>query len=260
VYQENQGRSVARNRGAQDARGQWIAFLDSDDVWLSKTLEKQVEAIRKYSGKCWMYITDARMFDNVGLETTTFQRGGRKFNEVIGLFQDAVQSLAKMRDPFCVSTLLVHADVAERVGWFESHLKYAEDHDFLFRLSLVTPICYVNKTLCVIDLSKSPVGSICRPWDQVEVRLRNWQSILEKWLKLDSKLQAGTRKTIVRNLRCVHSAWANWYLERHRYEDAREALRVAVGYEATLGLLIKWALTLVAPAVAKRIAPKMQLS
>ncbi len=225
-----------------------------------KKLEKQVEAIQKYDGKCWVYITDARMIDNSGLDTTTFRRGGRQFNEAVGLDQDAVQSLARMRDPFCVSTLLVHVDIAKRVGWFEPHLKYAEDHDFLFRMSLVTPICYVNEMLCVIDLGKSPEGSICRPWDQVEVRLRNWQSILEKWLAMDSKLPEGARKAIVHNLRCVHSAWANWYLERHRYEDARDALRVAVDYELTAGLLIKRALTHIAPSVAKRIAPKMQLS
>jgi hypothetical protein len=71
----------------------------------------------------------------------------------------------KIRDPFCVSTLLVHAGAAKQVGWFEPAIKYAEDHDFLLRLSLITPFCYVNQQLCLIDQSTSPEGSKCRPWD-----------------------------------------------------------------------------------------------
>jgi len=256
IFQSNQGQSAARNKGAEAARGEWIAFLDSDDVWFPEKLELQVKAIERFAGKSWACITDARWVDDGGTDTTAFQRGGRCYEGTMGLDHDALESLARIRDPFCVSTLLVHASVAKEAGWFEPDVKFAEDHDFLLRLSLATPFCYVNKLLCRIDQSSSPEGSQCRPWDRVEVRLRGWQAIQEKWLKLDSKLSASARKTVIHNLRCVHSAWANWYLEHGRYDDARNALRAAVGYEITAGLLIKWALAQVAPGFARKIAPK----
>jgi glycosyltransferase involved in cell wall biosynthesis len=259
LYQTNQGQSAARNRGAREARGEWVAFVDSDDVWLPEKLELQVDALEKFAGRSWACITDARYIGDPGLDSTTFMRGGRGYQQTIGLDSNAVEGLAKLRDPFCVSTLLVHAGVAKQAGWFEPSIKFAEDHDFLLRLSLITPFCYVNKQLCLIDQSASPEGSNCRPWDQMEVRLKGWQSTLERWMELDSKLPAGARKTIIRNLRCVHSAWANWYIEHERYGDARNALRAAAGYEVTAGLLMKWGLIQIAPSFASKITPRAKV-
>jgi hypothetical protein len=83
--------------------------------------------------------------------------------------------------------------------------------------------------------------------------------MFEKWLKLDSKLPADVRKTVIQSLRNVYSAWANWHLEHERYEEARQAVRKAMEYEPTTKLAIKWTLTHVAPSFARRISPKMRV-
>jgi glycosyltransferase involved in cell wall biosynthesis len=258
--QPNQGQSVARNRGTKEAKGEWIAFLDSDDLWLAEKLERQIEALRQYKGESWACITDARFVDDLGMDTTCFRRGGRDYEAKFGLDHQASNSLAKMRDPFCVSTLLVHAELAKRVGWFDASFKYAEDHDFLLRLSLATPICYVNSLLCTIDQSKSPEGSRCRPWDDIEVRLRGWQSVLEKWLKLDGQLPPDVRKIVVHNLQRVHSAWTNWYLEQEKYDSAVSSMREALGYEVTTKLITKWLMMQLSPVLTRKIAPRMRVS
>lgn len=51
---KNSGAAVSRNRALKEARGKWIAFLDSDDLWLPEKLEKQI-AFMKNRGYCFSY-------------------------------------------------------------------------------------------------------------------------------------------------------------------------------------------------------------
>jgi len=258
-FQPNQGQSAARNKGIFESRGQWIAFLDSDDVWMPEKLEWQIHALERYRGKSSACFTDAKLIDNLGMNTTAFRESSKRYNNTFGLDQDTVENLVKTRDPFWITTFLVDSCVARKVGGFDTHLRYAEDHDFLFRLSLVTLFCYVNMPLSIIDRSKSPKGSACRPWDTVEVRLQGSLRMYENWLKLDSIFSQDIRETLVQSIRRIHSAWANWYLEHKRYKEARYAVLMAVKYEFTANLALKWMLTHVAPWFARRISHRMRV-
>jgi hypothetical protein len=83
--------------------------------------------------------------------------------------------------------------------------------------------------------------------------------MLEKWLKMGVAFPPDVRKTIVQNLRRVHSAWTNWYLGQERYEEAQKAVSKAIKWEFTPVLAIKWTLTHVAPAFTKKISPAMRV-
>jgi glycosyltransferase involved in cell wall biosynthesis len=253
--QPNQGASAARNTGIAKAQGEFIGFLDSDDLWFPEKLEWQLKALERFKDECSACITDALLVDAAGLDRGSFESQGRHYQEAIGIEQDATKSLARS---FCfwVSSLLVRAETIRQIGAFNPKISFVEDRDIFFRLSLVTSIAYVNKLLIRTDRTPSPPGSNCRPWDKKELQFSQQQFMLESWLQMDSGLSPDVRRVVKRTLGSFHSHCANWHLENSRYAEARQAVTMAVRYKAAPGTIAKFLLTWLAPPLASSIAPK----
>jgi glycosyltransferase involved in cell wall biosynthesis len=257
-YQTNKGASIARNKGIAEATGNWIAFLDSDDVWLAEKLMWQVRAIKRFENSCGACFTNAQLVDRAGLDTTAFAHASKHYEDMIGIVVDPAPSLAKAFGCIWVQTLLARSDLVQKIGGFDPDLQFGEDYDFMFRLSLETAYCYVNQPLAVIERTNSHIDPTMAPreWDKVEFRLRMQQHMHEKWLNLKSEYSESVHRTIIFKLMGTHSGWANWYLENKQFDNARRAVSEAMKYHITPKLAFKWLLTWIAPRVARRLIPK----
>ena len=261
-YQENQGKSAALNNALLRATGDWIAFLDSDDVWMADKLEWQFKALAKFP-ECGACYTDCRLMNNEQADSTDFRLVGAQHardGQKLGKLRNSLESVA---DSPCGSiiTFLCRLDLAQKVGGFDPHLHFTEDYDFIFRLAAVTDFCFVNLPLALADRSAHTERHTgpSELWDRVDFRLRCEQYRYEKWLKMSRALTPKVRKIVLRKLRGVHSSWANWHLQREEYEEARRAIATACSYDVTPSLAIKWLLTCGVPGMMRNVAMKRRI-
>ncbi|HEX8814385.1 MAG TPA: glycosyltransferase family A protein [Terriglobales bacterium] len=256
--QPNQGASVARNRGVAEARGEWIAFLDSDDIWEKEKLEWQLKALAKFSPECRACYTDIRFF-NHSETRTMFQLVENEFRheQTMGVNREVLERLVRPGGSgmlVCLSSLIVRADVLRKTGGFDPSLLYSQDSELMFRLAMQTGFCYVNLPLVRFD--RSPVEArhvgVSSDWNKTDFWLEDSQRRLEGLWRLRDSLPPKVRNVIRERLCTVHSGWANWYLENGDYSNARAAASRALRLNLTLNVAAKWLLTWLNPQLALR--------
>lgn len=255
-HQRNQGKSVALNRGLSETRGEWIAFLDSDDLWLPDKIEEQFRALHLYASESQACFTDARYINNPVFQGTAFECAGKRFPGQTAVLTNLGEFAA---NPFGIMfpTLLVHSRVIRRVGEFDPTLQVMEDLDYIFRLALETRLCFVNAPLTLVDRTPHRSEGLIENLLCNDARsLGQQQRVYEKWLVLSEGLETSVQKAIRGHLRGVHSKRANWYLMNKQYKEARCALSAALHARLTPGTAAKWCLAGAAPALARNIVLK----
>ncbi|HVB58110.1 MAG TPA: glycosyltransferase family A protein [Candidatus Acidoferrales bacterium] len=256
--QTNQGASVARNKGVEEARGEWIAFLDSDDLWEKDKLEWQYKALERFGPQCGACYTDVRFYNHPEIRTM-FQLAEESYRHegTIGVNTDVLKLLVRAGGAgmaVCLSSCLARADAVTRTGGFDLKLLYSQDSEFMFRLALLTGFCYVNRPLVRFDRSPAEIRhvGVSKEWNKVEFKLQDSQLRYEGLLRLSEALPANVRNLIQEQLGSVHSAWANWYLETGQYGKARKSVWTAAQMDLTFNIAMKWMLTWMSPRLALR--------
>ncbi len=144
LYQENRGESVARNRGIEVAKGEFIAFLDADDLWLPTKLERQVAAMDLYPEAVLAY-SYAYAVDASG-QQMCFRGSDLLCQGEAGLHQVFARLVTgnMIANP---GTVLIRKRFLTEGTAFDSTIRWGEDWDLWLRLSLKGPFAFIPEPL-----------------------------------------------------------------------------------------------------------------
>jgi glycosyltransferase involved in cell wall biosynthesis len=170
VSQANAGPAAARNRGVEIARGEIIAFQDSDDLWMRTKLERQVSLLERGGSAVQVCLCNAEMYFTGKPTRTSFDLAGihPAFEE--GIWSNVAEVLASTFVLFnqCAA---IRASALKKIGGFDESLRLMEDHDLALRLALEGNSWAFTREPLVIWRQGAP-GSLWQKAMDEEVRLK----------------------------------------------------------------------------------------
>ena len=126
ISYENGGLPMARNRGMENASGEFIAFLDSDDMWSSDKLEKQLNALQASDNAGAVYSWTLTMSH----DGTQFHPGKSPTHKG-NIYPDLLLSNFIASG----SNIMIRKEVFQKIGGFDVTLKSSEDWDYYLRIA-----------------------------------------------------------------------------------------------------------------------------
>lgn len=142
IKQEHKGAPSARNIGIANSKGEYIAFLDSDDMWMPAYIEKQLEVFEKSKLNPGVVYCGIEYIDETGRQIREKRLPayrGDLFLYLLGARRNVVIG--------AISTVLIKRKCFEECGLFDNNLPSRQDLDLLIRMSRKFTFDYVYEVL-----------------------------------------------------------------------------------------------------------------
>jgi glycosyltransferase involved in cell wall biosynthesis len=164
IYQPNSGRSTARNRGMEAARGEYIALLDDDDLFLPEKLDKQISYLESHKD-IDLVAVGARIIDGQGNPTGI-------------IFPWENQPELTLKNCLYACPLLTCSVVFRRKSlecldhWFDKNISLGEDKDFFLRMLIAgCRMSWIKEILCLYRIHQRNSQQDAERYNQARIKL-----------------------------------------------------------------------------------------
>ncbi len=213
-FQPNRGISAARNRGLSLAQGDFISFLDSDDLWKNEKIGAQMSFMNAFPKAKVCYT------EEIWIRHGVFVNPKKKHKKYSGWIFDKVLPLCLLS----LSSALFKKEVFEAIGMFDEELPACEDYDLGIRIASRYPVYLLPRAL-IIKRGGHADQLSRKYWGMDRFRIK----VLEKALDLD--LTPPQRRLVKQELVRKYQILSKGYRNRNKQAEASECLACIEKYK-----------------------------
>jgi glycosyltransferase involved in cell wall biosynthesis len=256
----NMGPGHARNVGMKAASGEYIAFLDSDDLYLPRKLELQVlfmdthPSIGMVSTEFYGAFGD-KVIENKHLRSyhKIFDRKGWSYTDVFSVSGEFVYSTSEPPIPFYAgdifkfvlqgpvlvsNTVLIRREVLNRVGLQNEEYRNAQEYELVVRISKHYQVAFVDTPSYVLRYHDSQISMPMAPFSEraVLTRIRTEKVFLQTvldWACADTDYYSENKDWLDRRLSELHHCIGEKYLVLNQLQEAREHFKLGRYYDSS---------------------------
>lgn len=247
LKRENRGAGAARNEGLRAAQGEFIAFLDADDLWEPNYLEEQLAFIIQQ--KCDLVCADAMHFGNSPLAGRTFMEAFMDTAPPIGEF--TFLNLISAERSLITSGVLARREAILEAGLFDEGLRNSQDFDLWLRLTRQGKrLAFQRKVLLRYRFHENSLSG-----DEINRTTRQLRVLdkIEGSFDFGPDERPQVLKTIGRRRACLEYELGKLYLERGEFDSARESFAKSNALQRNWKTLMTVLISQIAPGFLRAI-------
>ena len=224
IEQKNSERAIARNNGVRNSKGEYLAFLDSDDVWIKNKLEKQVELLDSKPEVILTYGQSLRINEH-GQKIKIAKR------QIEGYSGEVFENLL-LRNFIASPTPIIRREYFDKTEGFQTKYIPYEDWEFWLRFSLLGKFYFFNNPFAYYRIHKNQSVKLV----QAEKVEKVTSLLLEDSFKLKENIAEVKKQSLgLANLRFCY-----WYIIANQPEKAKEKLKKAIEINPKLLFDPRW--------------------